>query len=255
MSLRASDEEERLHFRRPRNVRSRLALRPLLNRWAAWRAWVRGPRGRPLEAVVFGVVDLETTGLSARRDRILEVGLVVQRGEDALDRFSSLVDPGVEIPGLVTELTGLAGADVRGAPDEATALRGLAALLEKHGVEVLVAHNARFDAAFLTAAWRTHGIRPPLPPFLCSLRLARVLLPGPGYGLDALVRRLGIPLEPRHRALGDAAMTARLWWEILRRAHRRGVRTAGELRRLERRGRARRPRRATRAVDGPIGIR
>jgi DNA polymerase-3 subunit epsilon len=230
--------------------------------WAARLAGaVRAVQGRPLSRVVFGIVDLETTGLSSRRDRILEIGLVVQRAGRALEHFEALVDPGGPIPPEITALTGIRDDDVAGAPDERTALAAFAAVLRRHEVEVLVAHNARFDRGFLTRAWIEHAIAEPLPPFLCSLRLARRLITAPRYGLTSLVAELRLPERARHRALGDAEMAAALGRGLLVRARRDGHSTLEALAAVERRDRLRRPGRhgapalRSGAVDahGPIG--
>jgi DNA polymerase-3 subunit epsilon len=222
-------------------------------------AAIRSAGGRPLSRVVFGVVDLETTGLSTRRDRILEIGLVVQRAGRALERFEALVDPGGPIPPEITALTGIRDCDVVGASDERTALAAFAQVLERHGVEVLVAHNARFDRGFLARAWSEHRLEQPLPPFLCSLRLARRLIAAQRYGLGSLAVELRLPARARHRALGDAEMAAALLTGLLARARRDGHGTLEALAAVERRGPLRRPGRrgapALRAgVDAPGSI-
>ena len=97
---------------------------------------------------------------------------------------------------------------------------------------MLVAHNARFDRGFLARAWREHGREPELPDFLCSVRLARKFVHAPRYGLDALVAHLSIPERARHRALGDAEMTADLWIELVARARLGGVHTLEKLRKI-----------------------
>jgi DNA polymerase-3 subunit epsilon len=233
-----------------------------LPRWALrLAALARSLGGRPLSRVVFGIVDLETTGLSSRRDRILEIGLVVQRGGRTLAQFETLVDPGAPIPPEITALTGIRDDDVAGAQDEPSALADFAGVLRRHGVEVLVAHNARFDRGFLARAWSEHKIREPLPPFLCSLRLARRLIAAERYGLTSLVAELRIPERARHRALGDAEMAAALFRGLLARARRDGHSTLEALSAVERRGAPRRPGRSGApplrgaAVDatGPIG--
>ena len=88
-------------------------------------------------------------------------------------------------------------------------------MLAEHRVDALVAHNARFDRGFFARAWRAHERPETLPPFLCSVRAARRLVSAPRYGLDALVAQLAIPPRARHRALGDAEMTADLWIELV----------------------------------------
>ena len=84
-------------------------------------------------------------------------------------------------------------------------------MLKDERVDVLVAHNAGFDRSFLERAWECHCPALALPPFLCSLRLARRWVRAPRFGLGALVEQLGTPKSERHRALGDALMTSYLW--------------------------------------------
>ena len=196
-------------------------------------------RGTPTDRAVFGVVDLETTGLSTDAHRILEVGLVVQRGGRALRRFSTLVDVSAPIPASIVELTGISERDLEGAPGEEHALRAFARVLRSEGVQALVAHNAPFDRRFLQRAWSRYPLGLDLPPFLCSLRLARRWIRAPRHGLDALVAQLGIREQTRHRALGDAEMTSVLWTELLARARLRGVHTLEALRRVGEPGRSR----------------
>ena len=205
--------------------------------------------GRPLDEVCFGIVDLETTGVS-RDARILEVGLVVRRGAGSLARFSSLIGVEVAVPPWITALTGIDPQDTWDAPAEPEALGRLAGLLRDHRVEVLVAHNAGFDRAFLERAWREHALEPALPPFVCSLRLARRWVHAPRYGLDTLAARLGIPVPGRHRALGDAEITSVLWTELLARGRQRGIHTLESLLALGTPGRSPR-RRRLRVIGGP----
>jgi DNA polymerase-3 subunit epsilon len=204
--------------------------------WAAARLGVgvarelEARRGLSLERATFAVLDLETTGLSPRHARILEIGLVVLRGERVLARLGTLVDVGGSVPSGITALTGIDDSLLEGAPSEAEALESVAQLLAEHRVDAMVAHNARFDRGFLARAWRAHGRPEPLPPFLCSVRAARRLVRAPRYGLDALIQHLSIAPRARHRALGDAEMTADLWLEIEGRARVEGLHTLEALR-------------------------
>ena len=186
-------------------------------------------RGLSLERATFGVVDLETTGLSPRDGRILELGLVVLRAGSVLERFETLVDVASPVPWRIAALTGIHAELVRGAPDERAALAAFARVLDVHGVDALVAHNARFDRGFLARAWRRHERPEPLPPFLCSVLAARRFVRAPRFGLDALIAHLAIRERARHRALGDAEMTADLWREILGRARLEGLHTLESL--------------------------
>jgi DNA polymerase-3 subunit epsilon len=216
---------------------------------AGIRTALEAREGTPLERVVFGIVDLETTGLSAQRDRILEIGLVVLRGGKILERFSTLVAVDLPLPRIITEITGIDAEELQEAPQEAEALEGFASVIRAQRVDVLVAHNARFDRQFLQRAWRCNELTPDLPTFLCSLRLARAWVRAPSYGLDRLVAQLGIPMAPRHRALGDAEMTATLWQELLARGRLQGVHTLEALCQKAELGRPRRSTRRVRVVD------
>ena len=119
--------------------------------------------GTALERVVFGIVDLETTGLSPTHCRILEIGAVALQGGCVRGTFGTLVDVGGPVPSGITALTGIDDASLEGAPCEGSALEAFAAFLAEHRVDVLVAHNARFDRGFLARAWREHGRRPRFP--------------------------------------------------------------------------------------------
>jgi DNA polymerase III subunit epsilon len=187
-------------------------------------------RGLLLERATFAVLDLETTGLSPRHSRILEIGVVVLRGEQVLARLGTLVNVAEPVPSGITALTGIHDSLLEGAPSEAEALELVAELLVEHRVDAVVAHNARFDRGFLARAWRAHERPETLPPFLCSVRAARRLVRAPRYGLDTLIQHLSIPPRARHRALGDAEMTADLWLEILGRARLEGLHTLEALR-------------------------
>ncbi len=202
-------------------------------------AEIAARRGLRVEDATFGIVDLETSGLSFAVHRILEIGLVVQRGGRVLDRFETLIDTGLPVPPRVSALTGIRTRDLEGAPGECTALTSFAARLRHWQVDALVAHNARFDRRFLERAWKAHGFRESLPPFLCSVRLSRRWVRAPSFGLDTLVRQLSIPPRARHRALGDAEMTADLWHELLKRGKLADVHTLQALRRVGQVGRGR----------------
>ena len=105
-----------------------------------------GPGDFPLEAVAFVVFDLETTGLSARNAEICEIGAVRLRGLEPAGTFQTFVRPRTPLPAPIAALTGIRERDLRGAPPPDAAVRRFLAFA---GDCVLVAHNARFDLAFL----------------------------------------------------------------------------------------------------------
>jgi DNA polymerase-3 subunit epsilon len=149
-------------------------------------------------------LDLETTGLSPRTDGITEIGAVIMEGAGAPVEWSRLVRPAVPIPPEIARMTGITNAMVADAPPFAALADELAALLDG---ALLVAHNARFDYAFLKQAFARES-RAFFVPTLCTARLARELDPAIEHaGLDALAARYGLPEADRHRALGDARIT------------------------------------------------
>jgi len=146
-------------------------------------------------------VDLETTGGNPARNRIIEVAVVAVDDGIVVDEWARLVAPGRPIPPSITGLTGIDDAMLADAP----AFSGIRdELLERLRGRTVVAHNARFDYGFLRHEFRREGITFRAP-VMCTVRLSRALYPGVrGHGLDALIRRFDLPLDARHRALGDA---------------------------------------------------
>ena len=170
---------------------------------------------RRVHGAEFVVVDLETTGVSPERSRILEIGAVRVRAAACVERFETLVDPGVEIPATITSLTGIEREDVVDAPTQAEALAALSAFVGP-GPTPFVAHNAQFDSGFLRRAYREEGLAYWEGPVFCTRKLARRLLPDLGrYHLDSLCARFGLRNPARHRALGDASVTADAWIGLL----------------------------------------
>ncbi len=207
----------------------------------------------PLAAADFAVVDLETTGLSPQRAKILEIGAVRVSGLRIADRFETLVDPGMPVPRGVRALTGITDAMVVGAPPPARALAWLRAWLDLTPDAAFVAHNAAFDHGFVRRGLATHGLPGLAGPVLCTRKLARRLAPELGrFSLDRLADGFGIRNPARHRALGDAEATARALLELLRRAREHlGVGSLGELLALQ----AAKPRvRAGRCLEPTSGL-
>lgn len=163
-------------------------------------------------------VDLETTGTRPSRDRITEIAIVRTQQGEVVERWSSLVNPQVPIPGPIQELTGINDAMVREAPYLEDLLGEVASLLQG---AALVAHNASFDAGFLRHAFSRADLQFDLP-VLCTVKLSRRLYPQhKRHNLDTLMQRFGLSCQARHRAMGDAAvlpklvdaMSAELGWE------------------------------------------
>ncbi len=178
--------------------------------------------GRPLRDVTFCIVDLETTGGSARDDRITEVGAVLLRGGECLGTFQTLVNPGTRIPPAITVLTGITETMVLPAPRIDAVLPSL---LEFWGDAVLVGHNIGFDLGFLRAACERTGRDTPAVPRVDTVALARRLLNDEvrNHRLGTLAEQLRLDHRPSHRALDDALATGDLLHVLLERAARLGV--------------------------------
>jgi DNA polymerase-3 subunit epsilon len=186
----------------------------------------------PLDRARFAVVDVETTGLSTASDAIIEIGAVRVESLCATSRFETLVRPPGPGPlsAAIIALTGIDDARLGPAPPSHRALASFARWLGEARGAPWVAHNARFDSTFLRRAFERQGGRAPAVAVLCTQRLARRLLPRLGrYDLDHVCAVFGVRNRARHRALGDAEATARVWIELLAIATERGVATVGDL--------------------------
>src|SRR6266567_6038000 len=181
-----------------------------------------------VEDATFVVVDLETTGLRPGTSRICDIGAVRVRDFELAEEFELLVDPGVPLGAAISALTGLHDAELRGQPHPSIAVRRF---LEFTGDAVLVAHNARFDLAFIDRETeRLTGARL-AGPVVDTVGLARRLLAGrtSRAGLGSLAQFFGTSARPCHRALPDALATAEILLQLIGLAQERGARTVADL--------------------------
>lgn len=172
----------------------------------------------------YAVVDLETTGLSPRNDRIVEIGVVVlDDSGEAEDEWSSLVNP--ERSMRATFIHGLTDADVTEAPALADLLPRIRATFAGRA---LVAHNASFDVGFLNASFARagYGLHIPREATVCTMELSKIYLPPGKHGLKAAAERAGVSMPKHHRALADAHTAAGLLRHYLN-AEASGTRYAG----------------------------
>jgi len=181
-----------------------------------------------LESATFVVFDLETTGLSPARSRIVEIGARRVEQLSAGATFETLVNPGVPLPDAITALTGIGRDEVRDAPGADLAVRRF---LSFAGDAVLVAHNARFDMGFLDRAVERLTGRRVAAPIVDTVWLARRLLGGrtTRFGLQPLAHFFGTSVAPCHRALADAEATAEILIALIGLAQERGAETVADL--------------------------
>jgi len=186
----------------------------------------------PIHNGRFLVVDLETTGMKSDQANIIEVGAVEVDGFQLGRELSSLVNPGMPVPYFIQRLTGIHNHMLRAAPSLEEVLPSLEGMLRGR---VLVAHNLRFDRAFLKRAWRDIWDMTLEGPAMCTLQLSRNVYPElASHKLDSLAAHLDLRPEKngknsRHRALGDAKLTARALIKILQKLSSEGVGTMEEL--------------------------
>jgi DNA polymerase-3 subunit epsilon len=163
---------------------------------------------------MYAIVDIETTGGFAAGHRITEIAIYHHDGIRITDSYRSLVNPGREIPYYITGLTGITTEMVMDAPSFEEIAEEVFAKLDGR---IFVAHNAQFDYSFIKHEFELVGVNWQ-PRKLCTVRLSRKIVPGlRSYSLGSLAESLGIQIENRHRADGDAHATVKIFHELLER--------------------------------------
>lgn len=153
-------------------------------------------------------LDLETTGLTPKTDRILEIGAVKVINGKAVAEYQTLIDPKMQIPGRITDLTGITQEMVQGMPKEKEAVEGLIDFCEDLP---LLGHNLIFDYSFVKHSAVNHDMVFEKQG-ADTLKIARIVLPDlESRALQALRKYYDIPQEKAHRALGDANTTYLLY--------------------------------------------
>lgn len=163
--------------------------------------------------MLYAIVDIETTGGYAAANGITEIAVFISDGEKILDRFHTLLNPVYTIPKYVAALTGITNEMVEYERPFSSIADELFEMLND---KVFVAHNVNFDYSFVKHHLAQSGYDLNCKK-LCTVRLGRQILPGaPGYGLGKICKHLGIEIEDRHRASGDALATATLFHHLLK---------------------------------------
>lgn len=163
---------------------------------------------------MYAIIDIETTGGSARQEKITEIAVYQHDGKEITGEYTTLVNPGRSIPYFITALTGISNEMVEDAPVFHEIAGKVVELTEGR---IIVAHNARFDYSFLRQEFSSLGYTFKRS-LIDTVTASRKLFPGYGsYSLDNICKELGINIKERHRAAGDALATVRLFELLLMR--------------------------------------
>ncbi len=155
--------------------------------------------------MLFTVVDIETTGGSAQKDRIIDFAAILTDGKEIIDSYQTLINPERHIPEFITSLTGINDSMVEDAP----LFSEVAARIDDFTKgKIFVAHSVNFDFSFVKNEFKKLGHHYDRKK-LCTVRLSRKIFPGyRSYSLGKICGELGISISDRHRAYGDAEATA-----------------------------------------------
>ena len=174
-------------------------------------AHIMNPANLSLKDSDYVVFDLETTGLSSRYDRIIEVGAIRIKKGEVVDRLSLLIHPkDVDISATASQVSGITMAMLKGQPTFEEVKDKIQAFFSN---AIVVSHNAPFDMGFMVAAFQRVGISFQ-PPVIDTLTLSRYLYPeANSHRLGALAKRLDVPFEEdkAHRAIYDAEVLISIW--------------------------------------------
>ena len=189
---------------------------------------VINPKGQDLntEYIVF---DIETTGLSQKKNKIIEIGAVKVKDGEEIDRFSEFINPEEPIPYSIEQLTSITDEKVMHAP---TVDVILPKFLEFCGDDIVVAHNAAFDTGFIKKNAKDLGMKFDNT-IMDTMTLSHVLLPELGkFTLDRVCKALNVKNEHHHRAVDDANATAKIFVKLYEMLVERGVKTVEDVNEL-----------------------
>ena len=163
---------------------------------------------------MFTIIDIETTGNSSKNGKITEIAIYQHNGHRITESFSTLINPEIDIPYFITRLTGIDNDMVRNAPKFYEVARKI---VELTAGRTFIAHNVHFDYSFIKEEFKRLEYNFNRKT-LCTVQLSRKLLPGHrSYSLGNLCNDLGIKINGRHRAAGDAYATVKLFEILLER--------------------------------------
>jgi DNA polymerase-3 subunit epsilon len=161
---------------------------------------------------MYTVIDVETTGLSPKRNKIIEIALILFDGTQILEKFHTLINPERPIPGNITRITGITDDMVSDKPKFWEIAKKIVKVTEG---KIFVAHNATFDYNFIRHEFLELGYKFSREK-LCTVKYSKKLIPGRNsYSLEKICKDLGIAHTDKHRAYGDALSTTKLLGHLL----------------------------------------
>ncbi|GIK61397.1 MAG: GIY-YIG nuclease family protein [Ignavibacteriota bacterium] len=167
-----------------------------------------------LKDAEFSVLDVETTGLSARNNRVIEIGIVKIKDLKIIDKFSTLINPGCNIPYFITQFTGIANSDVEYSPCFYDIIEEIEEFI---GDSIISGHNLSFDEGFLRYEFIRNGFEPLSNLNVCTLKLSRKIFPElKSKSLASVSQHLKIINKDAHRALSDAEATANILVKLIK---------------------------------------
>ncbi|MFW7386123.1 PolC-type DNA polymerase III [Vagococcus fluvialis] len=174
------------------------------------------PKHVLLTDATYIVFDVETTGLSAVYDTIIELAAVRMHKGNVIDTFEQFIDPGHPLSQTTINLTGITDEMIRGSKSEKEVLT---MFREFCGEDILVAHNASFDMGFLNTSYEKYDMPEAPNPVIDTLELSRLLHPEmKSHRLNTLSKKYNINLEQHHRAVYDSEATGHLCWIFVKKA-------------------------------------
>lgn len=160
---------------------------------------------------LYAIIDIETTGGAAAREKITEIAIVLHDGTKVIETFETLINPERSIPIYITQMTGISDAMVARAPKFYEVAKKIVDMTEG---AVFVAHNVRFDYGFVQEEFRRLGFTYTRQQ-LCTVKLSRQAFPGlRSYSLGNLIEHFGIKTKDRHRAMADTMATVEIFEKI-----------------------------------------
>ncbi|HSW55690.1 MAG TPA: exonuclease domain-containing protein [Ignavibacteriaceae bacterium] len=181
-----------------------------------------------LKVTEFSVLDVETTGLSARNNRVIEIGIVRVKNLKITDKYTTLINPGCDIPYFITQFTGISNSDVAYSPSFYDTAEEIEEFI---GNSIVSGHNLSFDEGFLSCEFARNGFEPLSNLSVCTLKLSRKIFPSlKSKSLGSVSEYLGIKNRDSHRALSDAEATAQILIKLIKKLSKEnGIKTIQQL--------------------------